>query len=181
MATYPGLVREGLTQLSAYQLLQPPSSEESPHSMISPYLPPVSYPTLVPNIANVHSSLSPYQISNDCIKTTNSLPYPTTRPGDLTHPLSSTKLNMLTTPHSIPDIQSLLPSPQYQLPIFYHPVSATMTHRVMTMPGMSTLSTMSTMSTLPVNYLTMPAIPPPNQTMNMLFNPSMTLKVNNNF
>ena len=138
--------------------------------MLSPYVPPVSYPT--------QASLSPYQISSDRIKTTNSLQYPTT-----THPPSNTK-NMFTTPHSIPDIQSLLPSPQYQFPIFYHPVSATMSHRIMTMPSMSTLtnmSTMSTMSTLPVNYLTMPAIHPPNQTMNMLFNPSVTLKVNNNF
>ena len=142
MATYPGLLGDGLTQLSAYQLLQPPSTEASP------YPPYVRYPTLVPN----------------------------TRPGDLTHPLSSTKLNMLTTPHSIPNIQSLLPSPQYQLPIFYHPVSATMPHRVMTMPGMSNLTNMSSM-----NYLPMPTIPPPNQTMNMLFNPAGTLKVNNNF
>ena len=127
MATYPGLVGDGLTQLSAYQLLQPHSSEPSP---CPPY---VRYPTLV----------SPYQISQESTKTTNSLPYPTT-----THPLSSTKLNMLTTPHSIPDIQSLLPSPQYQLPIFYHPVSATMPHRVMTMPGMSTMTNMSSISTM---------------------------------
>ena len=153
MATYPGLLGDGLTQL-----LQPPSSEASP------YPPYARYPTLVP------SSLCP-----------------TTRPSDLTHPLCSTKLNMFTTPHSIPDIQSqqaslihpsniMLSPPQYQLPIFYHPVSATMPHRVMTMPGMSNLTNMSSM-----NYLPMPTIPPPNQTMNMLFNPAGTLKVNNNF
>ena len=215
-----GLTQLPAYQVQAYAKMLEANRELSPNSMfinpaisdISPYPSPFilgnmtnnglqacRYPSIVPNSGAAVSegdgsaSLCSYQISNTTTKTTNSLQYPITGAGDPTYPLNANKMNMFSSPHSFPTMQSqqaafsipsnlLLSSPQYQLPIIYHPVQGTMNIPTMpnmsNMPGISNLTNLSGMSMLQTSYLNIPANHPPNQTINTALNPAASIKVN---